>query len=139
MPIHQIAPPRLARISRHKRPYRESGFVLVPRCVNWASDLCCMFHKWLHRPLQGGIEFFAPGRAIPPEGGFGVCSGFSPIYAAAFRTSESCPSDQRKSVPSHHIRCITTASLRASATFANFTLRRFAIRIAQDRKEDQRP
>tara|TARA_R100001143_G_scaffold56220_1_gene52810 strand:- start:771 stop:875 length:105 start_codon:yes stop_codon:yes gene_type:complete len=34
---------------------------------------------------------------------------------------------------------MTTASLRARATFADFTLRRFAIRIAQDRKEDQRP
>ena len=41
---------------------------------------------------------------------------------------------QRKSVPSTHMRCRTTASLRASATLASFTPLLFAIRIAQPRK-----
>ena len=48
-------------------------------------------------------------------------------------------SDHRKSVPSVHIRCMTTASRRARATFAPFTLPLFAIRMAQDRSDDHRP
>jgi len=47
--------------------------------------------------------------------------------------------DQRKSVPSTHMRCMTTASRRARATLAAFTLPLFAIRMAQDRNDDQRP
>ena len=50
------------------------------------------------------------------------------IYAAAAGASGVCASEQRKSVPSDYIRCMVTANLRASATLADFTLRRFAIR-----------
>ena len=47
--------------------------------------------------------------------------------------------DHRNSVPSVHMRCMMTASLRARATFATFTLPRFASRIAHDLKDDQGP
>jgi hypothetical protein len=37
------------------------------------------------------------------------------------------------------MRCMTTASRRARATLAAFTLPLFAIRMAQDFNDDQRP
>jgi hypothetical protein len=43
---------------------------------------------------------------------------------------------QRKSVPSRHIRCMMTASLRASATIARRWPRRFATAIAQAFSQD---
>ena len=56
-------------------------------------------------------------------------------YAA--RALAGCLVVQRNSVPSIHMRCRTTASLRARATLASFTLLLFAIRIAQPRRPDR--
>ena len=49
------------------------------------------------------------------------------------------PRTSGKSAPSTHMRCMTTASRRARATLATFTLALFAIRMAQDLNVDQRP
>jgi hypothetical protein len=80
-----------------------------------------------------------PIRALPHRqvGGCNSIAFAATPYAA--RTRACSLVVQRKSVPSIHMRCRTTASLRARATLASFTLLLFAIRIAQPRKPDQRP
>ena len=108
------------------------------------AKLCYATSKLKSLPSQPAIRArptLAPSRVLPSAGTaeLGVMSRRPFSYAVTAVASEGCASDQRKTVPSLHMRCITTASLRASATFAAFTLRRFAIRIAQDRSDDHRP
>jgi hypothetical protein len=70
-------------------------------------------------------------------GGFKEFARIAPSYAAG--ASACSLVVQRNSVPSSHIRCKTTASLRARATLASLAPLLFAIRIAQLRNPDQRP
>ena len=80
-----------------------------------------------------------PG-AFSRRGGGTACLGlFWAPQVAAIGALDGDVSDQWKSVPSTHMRCSTTASLRASATFAAFRLRRLAICIAQALSDDHRP
>ena len=85
------------------------------------------------RTLPGALS---AAKAEPVE--IGCCATLSTCYSAAMGV-DAATSDQRKSVPSIHMRCMTTASRRARATFAAFTLPLFAIRMAQDLSDDQRP
>ena len=60
-----------------------------------------------------------------------LLSGLILPYAAA-----ACSRVHRNSVPSTHMRCMITASLRAKATIAFFSPRRLAIVIAQALSQD---
>ena len=69
-----------------------------------------------------GVELEFPPIGFDPSG----------FHAAA----EACSRVQRNSVPSTQIRCMITASRRASATIAFFMPRRLAIFIAQALSQD---
>ena len=67
---------------------------------------------------------------IPPVGGFRVSSVPPAVIAHASTAASRC---QRYSVPAAQIRCISTASLRATATAARRRPRRFAMPSPQTR------
>ena len=58
------------------------------------------------------------------------------ILRSCHAAAAACSRVQRNSVPSTHIRCMITASRRASATIAFFIPRRLAICIAQALRQD---
>ena len=58
------------------------------------------------------------------------------ILYGFYTAAEACSRVQRNSVPSTHMRCMITASRRASATIAFFMPRRLAICIAQALSQD---
>jgi hypothetical protein len=88
----------------------------------------------VRRPCPG-----APFRRGDDGTGEGVGLATRYFAVALVVNAAAATVDHRKSVPSTHMRCMTTASRHARATLAAFTLPLFAIRIAQDLSEDQRP
>jgi hypothetical protein len=82
-----------------------------------------------------------PGAPFRRDDGTGEAVGLGTLYCAIASAvgAAAATADHRKSVPSTHMRCMTTASRRARATLAAFTLPLFAIRMAQDLNDDQRP
>ena len=60
--------------------------------------------------------------------------GYSSTSVYAAMAVDDLAADQRKSVPSTHMRCMITESFRARATLAAFALLFFAIRMAQARR-----
>jgi len=127
------------QISRHTRPYADSEAAVVMTCSGMGSRFCprslLAAASKVRRIANGGLDLAKLASTaqtlVRPSSHPRPCrdsnrSGRLPGPDQGCDCRQAFCAIQRKGVPSRHIRCMMTASLRATATFAFLSELRFA-------------